>query len=210
MIQNYQHIIWDWNGTLLDDLSLCLAIVNEMLQRRDLAQLTVERYRELFTFPIRDYYENIGFDFSRESYEQLSVQFVAAYETHWRECSLHPTVATLLERVALLGKRQSVLSALDQETLDRSVQTFKVGHLFDHLVGLDNIYAHSKLDQGRRLLGLVPQSSSEILLIGDTLHDAEVAQTIDVDCVLVAHGHQSKQRLMQSGLPVVDSLHELF
>ena len=45
-----------------------------------------------------------------------------------------------------------------------------------------------------------------MLLIGDTLHDAEVAAAADVDCVLVAHGHQSKERLKQSGAQVVDSL----
>ena len=60
-----------------------------------------------------------------------------------------------------------------------------------------------------QLLELLPHDASEVLLIGDTLHDAEVADAIGVDCVLVAHGYQSRQRLVQSGRPVIDSLSEL-
>ena len=72
MIQNYQHIIWDWNGTLLDDLSRRVDIVNSMLTQRRLSPLTLDCYRDVFTFPVWDYYQTIGFDLAREPFDELS------------------------------------------------------------------------------------------------------------------------------------------
>jgi phosphoglycolate phosphatase len=210
MIQNYQHIIWDWNGTLLDDLSLSIDIVNSMLTQRGLSPLTVDRYRDVFTFPVRDYYQLIGFDLAREAFDELSSHYIAAYKSRWHECALYPQAWHLLEQVRSSGRSQSILSAHNQDTLAELVDTFAVRDMFQYLIGLENRQAISKIHQGRRLLAMLPQQASQVLLVGDTLHDAEVAQAIDVDCVLVAHGHQSKQRLKQSGMPVVDSLNELF
>jgi phosphoglycolate phosphatase len=210
MIQNYQHIIWDWNGTLLDDLALSIDVVNSLLTRRGLTPLTLERYREVFTFPVRNYYQTIGFDFVKESFDDLSVEFVTKFKFRWHEASLYPMAKIILEHVCNSGQSQSVLSAHHQDTLAELVATFDVAHLFQNLVGLENSHAISKITQGKRLLAMLPHHRSRVLLIGDTLHDAEVARAIKVNCVLVAHGHQSKQRLKQSGMPVVDSLQELF
>lgn len=209
MIYNYRHIIWDWNGTLLDDLTLSIDLVNDMLARRGLPPLTLERYRDVFTFPVQTYYESIGLDFAQEAFEDLSAAYVAAYKSRWRECSLYPEARTVLEQVRDSGRMQSVLSAHDQGTLVELVGTFDVADLFQHLVGLENSHAVSKIHQGRRLLETLPHHPSQVLLIGDTLHDAEVARALNIDCVLVGYGHQSKQRLKQSGLRVIDSLRDL-
>ena len=77
---------------------------------------------------------------------------------------------------------------------------------YDHPIGLENSHAISRIHQGTRLLSMFLRHESQMLLIGDTLHDAEVAAATHVDCVLVAHGHQSKERLKQSGAQIVDSL----
>ena len=209
MIDNYQHIIWDWNGTLVDDLGLNVDIVNSMLAQRGMAPVTRDRYRQVFTFPIQDCYAKIGFDFDRESWEELSLEFIRSYKSGWHQSKLHPDSRAILEYVRASGRTQSVLSANQQETLREYVATFDLVHLFDHLVGLDHIHATSKLDEGRRLLEVLPHDAAEVLLIGDTLHDAEVADAVGVDCVLVAHGYQTRQRLEQSGRPVIDSLSEL-
>lgn len=209
MIENYQHIIWDWNGTLVDDLGLNVDIVNSMLAQRGMAPVTCDRYRELFTFPIQDCYAKIGFDFDRESWVELSLEFIRSYKSGWHQSKLHPDGRAILEYVRASGRTQSVLSANQQETLREYVATFDIVHLFDHLVGLDHFHATSKVDEGRRLLEVLPHDASEVLLIGDTLHDAEVADAVGVDCVLVAHGYQTRRRLEQSGRRVIDALSEL-
>ena len=64
----YKHIIWDWNGTLLNDLTLCVDLLNVSLEKRKLPEMTEEKYRKKFLFPIKTFYESIGFDFSKEDF----------------------------------------------------------------------------------------------------------------------------------------------
>lgn len=69
----YKCLIWDWNGTLLNDLQLCVTVMSDMLKGRDLPLLTAERYREVFGFPVKDYYVKLGFNFGIESFEIISI-----------------------------------------------------------------------------------------------------------------------------------------
>jgi phosphoglycolate phosphatase len=206
----YRYVIWDWNGTLLDDLSLCLGVINGMLRRRRMREVSREEYRAVFTFPVRQYYLALGFDFARESFEALSQEFIAGYEAGRPACPLQPQVRTTLERIAATERRQVLLSASAQDSLNEAVRAFELDGFFDRVSGLDNIYAHSKVETGRKLVASLSCAPAEAVLVGDTLHDAEVAQALGTSCVLVAHGHQSRARLQQQAdTPVVDSLREL-
>jgi phosphoglycolate phosphatase len=191
----YRHIIWDWNGTLLDDLELCVDVMNGLLDRRGLPLLDRARYLRLFDFPVRAYYERLGFDFDRDSFETLSVEFISAYDARRWECQLQPGAQKILESLQSAGLSQSVLSAYRQETLREIVGHFGLTPHFRRILGLDNIYAHSKAELGRNWVAELGLPRSEILLIGDTLHDLDVAQAIGVDCVLVACGHHPEARL---------------
>ena len=56
-----KHIIWDWNGTLLDDLDVSMAALNEVLKSEQLPLvLDKEEYRQYFQFPVIKYYEKVG------------------------------------------------------------------------------------------------------------------------------------------------------
>ena len=67
------YVVWDWNGTLLDDAEVCLAVMDRMLVRRGLPPIgDMERYREIFTFPVRDYYALAGLDMDAEPFTDLA------------------------------------------------------------------------------------------------------------------------------------------
>lgn len=191
----YRHIIWDWNGTLLDDLDVCIEVMNAILARRRLPDLTRARYHTLFDFPVRNYYERLGFDPQIDGFEQLSVEFIAGYEARRLDATLHPGSRSILGAVLSAGCRQSILSAYRHETLHEIVAHFGLTAYFEHIVGLDNIHAHSKVALGRDLVRRLAVPPAAILLIGDTLHDLEVARELGVDCALVAAGHHPIERL---------------
>jgi phosphoglycolate phosphatase len=65
----FDSIIWDWNGTLLNDVEVAINSINRLLYDRNLVPLTLERYLDVFTFPVQDYYEVIGFDLINEPFE---------------------------------------------------------------------------------------------------------------------------------------------
>ena len=45
----FESIIWDWNGTLLDDVDIAVAIINQLLCQRGLKPIAYEHYLEVFT-----------------------------------------------------------------------------------------------------------------------------------------------------------------
>jgi phosphoglycolate phosphatase len=207
--KNYRHIIWDWNGTLLDDAWLCVDVMNGMLKERDLPLKTLEQYKDLFDFPVIDYYLKLGFDFQKEPFEKVGLEFVVRYNKRQKETSLHPDVLHVLNSFRAGGFRQFILSAREQTELVREISDLKVSQFFDKVCGQDDHYAHGKTDVGIRLLNETGIDPGDAVFVGDTRHDAEVAEEIGVDCILIPNGHHTEERLRKCNATVVGSLSEL-
>lgn len=206
MIEKYKHIIWDWNGTIINDVDLCVELINQLLIARGLETVTIDSYREVFTIPVKNYYAKLGFDFSKESFEIVGKQWMTEYERRKFECGLYEGVKEVVQKIDQLGIGQSILSAYSQHTLDEMVEYYGLTKYFTHIVGLDNIYAAGKLHLGKDLMKRLGNGKGETLLIGDTEHDYEVASEIGADCVLISNGHQSKIKLEKLGSVVLPNL----
>ena len=209
MSSGYNCVIWDWNGTLLDDMGVCINVMNRVLGRRGLPELDGERYREIFGFPVRDYYEQLGFDFTAEPFERISFEFIGEYREESLRASLREGCIPVLNHVRARGIRQVILSASQKEDLIRQAGHFGTLGYFDELLGLDNCHAASKIELGREWLKTSGISPKEALLIGDTRHDFETAAELGCDCILLTCGHQSGERLSGLGVPLIGSLEEL-
>ena len=205
----YDSIIWDWNGTLLNDVDIVVETINQLLSDRNLTLLTIERYLDVFTFPVRDYYAQIGFDFQNEPFEIPALQFIAIYNKVVTLCGLYDEVVPVLTGFQNRGMRQFILSAMEQKQLVKTVSENGISDFFEDLCGLDNHYAHSKVDNAKLLIRNNDLNPDRTLLIGDTIHDYEVAQSIGCSCILIANGHQSKARLLSTGARVVDNLNQI-
>ena len=200
-----QHIIWDWNGTLLDDTQAGVNAINAMLAARGLPQIDIPSYREVFGFPVINFYRTIGFRLEQENWDTMAREFHDLFlaDTSIR---LHTDALHALHSLRQAGLGQSVLSASEQSILSAMLDTFGIAHFFDGICGVDNLYGHSKLELGRALLKRLGLTPDTVLMIGDSLHDQEVATALGTRCLLVAQGHQSYARLAQSGAPVLASL----
>lgn len=202
----FSHIIWDWNGTLLDDVHCCIDCVNQMLAKRGLKTIAnLEEYHAVFTFPVRDYYQKLGFDFDQESFEQLSVEYMDLYVQKARsECRLHHKTEAVLSCLAQSGIHQVVLSASKLDILKEQIRLFPACNVFDEILGIDNIYAKGKIEIAVDYIDRA--AVQKALLVGDTLHDYEVACAIGAECVLIANGHHNKTALRQTGAAVLDCI----
>lgn len=195
----YKNIVWDWNGTLLDDVEISHQTINRMLEKRGLHTITVERYRDIFAFPVKAYYESLGFDFSRDDWNEVSVDFVDTYNSLAGGVSLSDGVAEVLNGLQQTGMNQYILSALKEDTLKNMVDDFNIQSRFREICGSNNIYADGKVQRGQEMLSRCPIDPRETLMIGDTLHDAEVAEALGFDCLLYTGGHNSEWRLKEKG-----------
>ncbi len=195
-----RHLLWDWNGTLLDDVEACVGAINRMLDRRHLPCIDTPTYRQIFDFPVISYYAQLGFDLSAEDWNAVAIEFHEHYGELARTAPLRDGVAEVLETLGRLVDGMSVLSACEQTILERMLAERGIRDHFVHVSGLDNLHAASKLENGRRLLGALDLPPDEIMLIGDTNHDHEVAAELGIGCLLLAGGHQAESRLLASDL----------
>ena len=203
-------IIWDWNGTLLDDVTACLDCINILLLERNKKPLELDRYKDIFTFPVREYYVKAGFDFSEEAFEIPAHQFIDLYRDHIRNSPLQKQATSILAFLRDQGYGQAVLSAMEQELLNETLADKAIDHFFSHVYGINNHLGAGKTETAIRLLNDIGLSKDEVCLVGDTIHDFEVASSLGITCILVANGHQSRQRLEETGCIVKGSLDDLF
>ena len=209
-MKEYSHVIWDFNGTVLNDMQAGIDSVNIMLSERGLPVIrNLDHYRELFDFPIEGYYGRLGFDFTKESYHDiLAPLWVKLYREHSADAPLFEGVRELAGALRRAGKKQSILSVshsglMRQQLLERGALDW-----FDEIWGTDTIHAYGKTEIARSWRVAHPDAVP--VLLGDTTHDFEVSREIGADCILIAAGHHARKKLEGCGVPVVDSLAECF
>lgn len=204
-----RNIIWDWNGTLLNDMDICIECMNTLLANRLLPRLSQSYYREVFTFPVKEYFLKIGFDFSKESFEVPAGEFVDLYNIKYREAGLFDEVHSVLGQLRNKGYKQYILSAQEKTQLSKLISYYGLEEYFEAVTGIVNNYAHSKVEAGKQMMEDHKLDRKESIMIGDTLHDYEVASSIGIPCLLLSHGHQSPLRLRSTGAPVMNSYEEI-
>lgn len=204
----YTNIIWDWNGTLLDDVDYCVTVINTILKKNGLKVFdSVADYHCVFGFPIKDYYIRAGFDFDRVPFDVLAVEYIDLYYSEGGCPRLFPEAEKILSEFRSKGIKQVILSASERYNLLSQVRPLGIEHYFDEILGTSDIYAAGKEDIAKEYMKRAKPKCA--LLIGDTTHDKEVADSLGIDCILVATGHQSKKVLQEAGF-VVDSLKDVY
>ena len=200
-------VLWDWNGTLLDDLTYAIGVRNRTFPAFGLPRIeSVSEYRRQFTFPVRRYYERAGV--TEETFEAVAHAWMAEYVRGFDSVPLHGDAVEALSRFAAAGAAQAVLSATRRDMLESQIARFPIRDYFTDVLGLSDIYARSKEAVGLAYLAGCGVPAASALMIGDTLHDAEVAHAMGTKCILVARGHHSRETLLTAGAPVVDTLLE--
>jgi phosphoglycolate phosphatase len=203
------HVVFDWNGTLLDDVGLAVRSVNSVLAKHGRPAIDLEHYRRHFTFPIRDFYQRLGFDFSALTFEAVMTDYLGLFDREVLRCSLHRGVTELLARLADAGVQCSILSASHSATLQSSLRHFGLERHFLHRVGLPDAQAQGKLALAHELQRSLAVPCGQVLYVGDTLHDVEVANALGWRCLVIPNGHQCRSRFSAAEVQFADELGEV-
>ncbi len=201
-------IIWDWNGTLIDDVGVSLECINLLLKKNQLATITREYYQEVFTFPVKKYYQKLGFDFNQIPFSILADKFIHEYKKRMFDAKLFPSVEFVLDYLQQIGAKQFIISAMEVGKLKQAVENKGIFHYFEDILGLNNNYAKGKMDlvkefakERKEMLDL-----SNVWMIGDTEHDFYIANELNWKSILVSQGHHSFSRLSAVSNKVVRNL----
>lgn len=203
-----RNIIWDWNGTLVNDTPAAHSTFNHLLETKIGRSISLEGYREIYQHPIENMYRSAGFDLKVHPYEDLCHEFHLRYTELSKEIGLQHDSLSTLEWFRSRACRQFILSALPHELLTAAVDKFEVREFFEVISGLADNLGRGKIDTGTLLLAAQELKPEETVLIGDSSHDAEVADTLGISCILVARGFESRSRLEQNRYPVTSNFSE--
>jgi len=204
-----QHVIWDWNGTLLDDVDACVDTINSLLSERAMGTIDREHYLKHFGFPVRNFYTALGFDLQSEDFGTVSTTFIDRYHTRVRTSVTHDETHDTLTRIGQRGIRQHVVSAMEETMLHRMLNEHAIFPHLEHVRGLDHIHATSKIQLGTELLATLDCDPTHVLFVGDTLHDHETASAMGCHCVLFGRGHQHPTRLANAGVEIIHQLRDI-
>ena len=192
-------LIWDFNGTIINDTSVCLSIENKMLQERNMKYgYTEEDYRKLFCFPVIDYYKKIGYTFEKESYKEVSDEFNEMYDSLFHTIPLFEDFIPKIEEAIDKGYDNVIVSATLQEALECQVESLNIKKYFKELIGIDDNMAFSKVEHAKKWMKEKNINPSDCTYIGDTLHDLETINALNItNYYLVSAGHQSYEVLKE-------------
>lgn len=204
-------LIWDFNGTIIDDVDYCIEIENTMLRERNMDFIsTYEQYRRDFCFPVIDYYYKIGYTFEEESYADISVEFNDMYNAGFDTLKLMDGFEELIQEAKQAGYENVILSATHEDFLEEQCRRLGIDHLFDEILGIDNNLGGSKIDMALRWMETADVHPDDCRYIGDTLHDMETALALGIqNFTLIACGHQSYDVLRKKTPNVVHTLREV-
>ncbi len=202
----YENVIFDWNGTLIDDVLCGVETINESLKKRGLPEIDREKYLHVFRFPVIEYYKALGFDFAAESFEEVAKEYVKNYLEREPKTELFPEAKEVLAVLKSKKSKLFILSASEKTTLLNALEKRDAAKYFDGIYALDDIYAASKVELGKRLLSALSDPKN-CLMVGDTEHDYEVAKELGFDCVLCPRGHAAREKLEATGAPIIENLY---
>lgn len=204
----YTHIIWDWNGTLLNDISASLASVNDMLAMRGKPPIDIDFYRECIGVPIIKFYEKT-FDMDKEDYSVIIKQYNEGYLRHLDACGLTDGVTEIIDYFEKCGVKQVIVSSSNNSLLVQNVTKYGIFERFDAVLGAADFYAGSKIERAENYLNKNSGEGCRVLVVGDLEHDAEMAEKLGADCVLLTSGHENRERLYAANAKVISDVREL-
>ena len=203
--------IWDWNGTLLDDIKESMHALNEVCKFAGIKEIhDLDLYRQLFQFPVKEYYRKVGFDFEITPFEQLAKIYMADYQPKSISAPLFKDALTCLNRINELHYEQYLLSASDLTYLHKQLSYHQLQPYFKAIYGLNNIHAKSKEALAHLLVKEQKININEVYFVGDSVHDYEVATSVGCKCILIASGHEHINKLKACDCVVLEDLKQFY
>lgn len=178
----FRNLIFDWSGTLVDDLPPVLDATNTVFGVYGLPMMDREEFRLRFRLPYREFYQEVLPDIALED---LEVHFRKAFSGSAEKVTVLPHAREKLEWCRQRGIRCFVLTSMDSDAFEKQLAEFGLGGYFEATysgvldkreVILDLISRH----------GLVP---AETAFVGDMTHDVETAHHAQLTSVAVLTGY---------------------
>ncbi len=203
------HIVWDWNGTLLDDLHIVIEAVNRSVGLLGIDPIDEDAYRDHFTRPVRSFYDSLlGRMITDPEWDRLNQGFHDHYYTLVPAAQLAPDAIEALRAVEDSGWGQSLLSMSPQPYLEWVVAAVGIEEHFELIDGLSGVTGGTKAEHMEAHLATLGLDPSRTVVIGDTPDDAAAARHVGSAVILYDGGSHHLPALEDVGAPIAHTLLE--
>lgn len=193
-IPSYENWIFDWSGTLVDDLAMVLDATNHVLREYGKSEIDREEFRTRFRLPYAGFYEEMlpGVPLP-ELEDHFRVGFTDS-EASGVASPLLPHAVEFLECLHSKNRRMFILSSMDEDAFDRHSLELGVDHFFEATYAgvLD------KRDQIHLILNAHDLAPEQTVFLGDMCHDVETAKHGGVASIALLTGYQDTEQLSVS------------
>lgn len=205
----YKNIIWDYNGTIVDDAQLAVDAENLVLESYGKNPITLDYYLKECEMPIINFYNKI-FNMADYDFAEIAVRFMNNYKLLSNNLKVFPEVRETIRYLSDKGYNQAVISGFESSLLKDSLKSYGLDCYFTFMSGSDDIDCGDKSERAVKVTEKYGIDPKETLFIGDMYHDYETASRVGADCILIAKGHQGGDVLRSyDGVTVLNSATEL-
>ena len=203
------HIVWDWNGTLLDDLPIVVEAVNRSLGALGEGPITADDYRDHYTRPVRHFYDGLlGRTVTDDEWLRLNATFHDSYFTLAEAVDLAPGAHDAIAMIDDSGWTQSLLSMSPSDWLGETVRRLGLTHRFDLVDGLSGPTGGRKAQHLEVHLRSLAVGGETTVVIGDTPDDVAAARYVGATAILFHGGSHHVELLEAEGVPIAKTLVE--
>lgn len=211
-MRDVRHIVWDWNGTILDDSHAVVDSVNAVCADYGRAPIDLAYWRSIYRRPVLASYQDLlGTELTGEDWARIDRVYHEAYRELLSTCRLATGVPDALRHWSGTGRGQSLLSMWFHHELVPLVTELGLVELFARVDGLRAGIGGgggSKAEHLAEHLAAQGLDAADVVVIGDVADDATAAESVGARCVLVTTGVMDGSALRTLGVPVVDSITE--
>lgn len=207
-MKKYSTIIWDFNGTLIDDVYAALGAVNDMLTKRNQPVITLDDYSKNVDIPIWKFYERVFIPGTITPDEAIS-EFATGYDKYIKSYPVMDGAVKILEHFRTLGKTQLIVSASHIDKVTAQLKNLNLYQYFTDILAMNDYNCTDKTFLAQQYLrekGISPES---VVCIGDCIADWQMSKVLGCDCILNTKGHQIRRELSVTDAVIVDSLEEI-
>jgi phosphoglycolate phosphatase len=205
-----ESIIWDWNGTILNDVDNNINAVNMILQKRNLLAISKEEYRRKIKIPIKQFYDDIGLEINDpETYNLITNDYWEYYNMGFKNSTkINNGIENILSKLKENGINNYLLSATQHGELIKQVKDKSMEIYFKDIIGNNNNEVKSKLDKAQELIKNENIKIDNTILVGDMVNDYELAKELGVKCILYSNGHQEIKK--EKDKNIINSFEEIY
>ncbi len=198
-------VIWDWNGTVLDDFDISLDAVNYILEKRGLPHMDRETYYDCLDTPIIKFYQK-ALGKQDVDFEGISLDFNTYYRNNLNRAKPTQGVIDIIKALDDMGVPQMIISASHISYIDSALKELSIRKYFKSVIAAEDYVAGSKVDRAEAFMKDSDIPKEQRLVIGDTRHDHEMAKRIGAQCILLTSGHEGRKKLSTTDAIVLDAL----